>query len=164
MDVNRREIRDEEDEISQNETKANTAVDWSSVNLIDGVDVVLPTIDEYDRLYNLCGHDVDFDDGMCEDMHEDAITLDNVIELDDDIELENVRRGMITKSMLHYSKCHLGQILIFLLHLRDLRWVVFLLKTIVIGIIIFIMKVIHIQEEQLHLKLVVLQRQQMNRF
>ena len=79
------------------------------MNLHD--DVVLPIKDEYDRLYNLCGHDVDYDDDTYEDMHEDAIALD------DDIELKNVRRGimtnwrmlgggMMTKLMLHYLKCH----------------------------------------------------------
>ena len=101
VDVNRSGIRDEEDEIPQNGTEANTAVDWSSVNLHDGADVVLPTIDEYDRLYNLCSHDVDYDDDTYQDMHadgDDDIELDNDIELEnfrrvDDDELENIRRG-----------------------------------------------------------------------
>ena len=68
-------------------------MDWCSVHLHDGINVVLPTIDEYDRLYNLCGHDVDYDDDTCEDMHENAITLDDDFELDNDIKLENVRKG-----------------------------------------------------------------------
>ena len=96
MDVNRSGIKDEEDEIPQNGTEANTTVDWSSVNLHDGVDVVLPTIDEYNRLYNLCGHDVDYDDDTYEDMHEDVIALD------DDIELENFMR--VDDDELEYLK------------------------------------------------------------
>ena len=56
------------------------------------------TIDEYDRLYNLCSHDVDYDDDTYEDMHADGIALNDDIELEnfrrvDDDELENVRRG-----------------------------------------------------------------------
>ena len=41
VDVNRSEIRDEKDEIPQNETETNTIVDQSSMNLHHGVDVVL---------------------------------------------------------------------------------------------------------------------------
>ena len=79
------------------------------MNLHDGADVVLPTIDEYDWLYNLCSHDVDYDDDTYQDMHADGgddIELENFRRVDDD-ELENIRRGMMTKLMLHYLKCHL---------------------------------------------------------
>ena len=80
------------------------------MNLHD--DVVLPIKDEYDRLYNLCGQDVDYDDDTYEDMHADGTALYNNIELEnfrrvDDDELENVRRGHDDESMLHYLKCHL---------------------------------------------------------
>lgn len=45
-------IRGEENEIPQNETEENHVVSWFSVNLYNGVNVVLPTVYEYNMFYN----------------------------------------------------------------------------------------------------------------
>ena len=95
VDVNRSGIRGEEDKILQNETEENHVVGWSSVNLHDGVNDVLPIVDECDMFYNVRNDDVDYDDDTKEEMHEDDIVLDS------DIALGNYSRRMIMKSMLH---------------------------------------------------------------
>ena len=117
---------------------------WSSVNLHNGADIrgvndVLPTIDEYDRFYHLRSHDVDYDDATYEDMHEDAITLN------DDIALDNVRWGDDDNVNVAFEVPFMTKV-IFLLHRWGLGWVVFsfhLLLRIVVGIILFVMKVTH---------------------
>ena len=87
VDVNRSGIRGEEDEIPQNDIEENHVVGWSVVNLHDEANDVLPTVDEYDRYYDLGNDDVYYDDDREEEMNEDDIVLDsdmrNDIRVDD---------------------------------------------------------------------------------
>ena len=57
------------------------------MNLHDGANDVLPTVDEYDRYYDLGNDDVYYDDDREEEMNEDDIVLDsdmrNDIRVDD---------------------------------------------------------------------------------
>lgn len=90
LNVNRSGIRGEEDESGQIRTEANQFVGRSSVNMHNGVDitgvnVVLPTIDEYDRLYNLGTYDVDCQDGIEYEIHDDNLHTDNDVTLENDM-------------------------------------------------------------------------------
>ncbi|KAF3433397.1 hypothetical protein FNV43_RR24499 [Rhamnella rubrinervis] len=65
VDVNRSRIRNsQEDEITQNEGEENNAVDWSTINFHARVEV--PTIDDYDRLYNIRDLDVEYNNDIVE--------------------------------------------------------------------------------------------------
>ncbi|KAF3457978.1 hypothetical protein FNV43_RR02640 [Rhamnella rubrinervis] len=85
MNVNDSEIRNEDYSIPHNKIEENIAFNLNNEEDITVADRVLPTIDEYDRLYNLYNYDLEYDDNTNVIMQEDNIALDEDIELDNDI-------------------------------------------------------------------------------
>ncbi|KAF3435547.1 hypothetical protein FNV43_RR22636 [Rhamnella rubrinervis] len=75
-------IKNEEYSISHNEIEENTALNLHDENDITVAYRVLPTTDEYDKLYNLYNYDVDYDNDTNIGIQEDNIALDDDIELD----------------------------------------------------------------------------------
>ncbi|KAF3433523.1 hypothetical protein FNV43_RR24625 [Rhamnella rubrinervis] len=74
--------RNEEYSIPYIEIDENTALNLNNRNDITVVDRVLPTINKYDRLYNLYNYDVDYDDDTNVGMQEDDIAVNDDLKLD----------------------------------------------------------------------------------
>ncbi|KAF3445800.1 hypothetical protein FNV43_RR10977 [Rhamnella rubrinervis] len=87
--VNRSGIRgNEADEIPQNEGEENNVVEWSAINFHDGAEE--PTIDDYNKLYNIPELDVEYNNDTYGERHEYE---DEDIRLDEDETMYNEAGG-----------------------------------------------------------------------
>ncbi|KAF3432606.1 hypothetical protein FNV43_RR27346 [Rhamnella rubrinervis] len=82
INVNGNEISNEDYSIPYNEIEENIAFNLNNEEDIIVADRVLPTINEYDMLYNLYNYDLEYDTNVV--MQEDDIALDDDIKLDND--------------------------------------------------------------------------------
>ncbi|KAF3434395.1 hypothetical protein FNV43_RR25498 [Rhamnella rubrinervis] len=87
VNVNGSGIGNEDYSIPRNEIEENIAFNLNNEDDITIGDRVLPTIDEYDRLYNLYNYDLECDDDTNAVMQEDDIALDDDIEVNGTFEV-----------------------------------------------------------------------------